>query len=152
MTNNYRLGVGIILINKQKKIFAGRRSDNFSKAWQMPQGGIDKQENPLDAAYRELFEETSVKSVNLLSSSKKWYKYRLSQEFVPQYWQGEYIGQKQKWFLMEFLGDDSEINVATKEPEFIEWQWQDSDFLLDNIVDFKKDLYNSLFKDFKKFL
>jgi putative (di)nucleoside polyphosphate hydrolase len=150
MTKLYRLGVGIILINDQKKIFCGNRIDN-PNAWQMPQGGVDQGEDLLIAAKRELEEETSVKTTQLIAQSKDYYQYDLPPEWLERLWGGKYAGQKQKWYVFKCLNSD-EINVKTADPEFLNWQWQTPDFLIENIVEFKKELYNSLFQEFKNHL
>lgn len=144
----YRPAVGIVLIKPQKGIFAGKRIGNFSHSWQMPQGGIDKDESALNAAKRELFEETNVRSIQLLDQIDEWLSYDIPAEYIPNFWEGKYQGQKQKWFLMEFLGDDSEINVSTNEPEFSKWNWLSSKEIIDNIVPFKKELYLQIFQKF----
>jgi putative (di)nucleoside polyphosphate hydrolase len=150
LEKNYRAGVGIILINSEKKVFCGNRIDN-PDAWQMPQGGVDDDEDLLLAAKRELEEETSVKNIELIAESNDFYQYELPQEWIDRLWSGKYVGQKQKWFLFKCLKPE-EINVKTTEPEFLSWQWQNQDFLINNIVEFKKKLYKSLFEEFKPFL
>ena len=145
----YRLGVGLVIINNQSEIFTGRRLDN-TKAWQMPQGGIDDNEIPLEAAYREMGEETGIKKckVALLKQSKLWYRYDLPQEIQGKFWGGKFRGQSQKWFLFKFIGIDSDINIETKDPEFSDWRWSKKTDMLDSIVPFKKSLYQSVLKDF----
>ena len=124
----YRNGVGIMIFNDQKKIFVGKRIDN-QEAWQMPQGGVDKDEDYETAAKRELFEETGIQSVRIVQSSKQEFIYDLPNHLLGKIWKGKYKGQKQKWFLMKFLGPDSEINISQKHPEFNEWKWVDLDEL-----------------------
>ena len=145
----YRLGVGLIIINKQSEIFTGRRLDS-TKAWQMPQGGIDDNEIPLEAAYREMGEETGIQkhNVTLLKQSKRWYRYDLPQEIQGKFWGGKFRGQSQKWFLFEFIGTNLDINIETEVPEFSEWRWSRKNDMLATIVPFKKSLYQSVLKDF----
>ena len=144
----YRNGVGIMIFNDQKKIFVGKRIDN-QEAWQMPQGGVDKDESFETAAKRELFEETGIQSVRIVQSSKQEFIYDLPNHLLGKIWKGKYKGQKQKWFLMKFLGPDSEININQKYPEFNEWKWVDLDELPRLIVPFKKKLYESIIKEFR---
>lgn len=153
----YRKGVGIVLINSEKKIFAGKRNkafksepqDEYDKLWQMPQGGIDEKEDPLNAAYRELQEETGVSSVKLLNQTKDFISYDLPEDLIPHYWKGKFIGQTQKWYLMEFEGKESEINLNYHDPEFEQHKWTTPTFLLKNIIPFKLPLYQQIFKEFK---
>ena len=144
----YRNGVGIMIFNDQKKIFVGKRIDN-QEAWQMPQGGVDKDEDFETAAKRELFEETGIQSTRIVQSSKQEFIYDLPNHLLGKIWKGKYKGQKQKWFLMKFLGPDSEINISQKHPEFNEWKWVDLDELPRLIVPFKKKLYESIIKEFR---
>ena len=118
-----RSGVGIIVLNKDNKVFVAKRIDNPMNFWQMPQGGIDGDENFLKAAYRELKEETSIKNVELIKEIDGTITYELPDHLLGIIWKGKYRGQKQKWFLMRFTGDDSEINISTKKPEFLDWKW-----------------------------
>ena len=145
----YRLGVGLVIINSQSEIFTGRRLDS-TKAWQMPQGGIDDNEIPLEAAYREMGEETGIqkRKVTLLKQSKLWYRYDLPQEIQGKFWGGKFKGQSQKWFLFKFIGIKSDINIETKDAEFSDWRWSKKTDMLDSIVPFKKSLYQSVLKDF----
>ena len=145
----YRSNVGIMLINNDGYVFVGQRLDNNQNAWQMPQGGIDGNEDPETAAYRELLEETGVErqKVQLIASTSKWLSYDLPEDLIPTLWNGKYRGQKQKWFITKFLGEDSEINLNTKNPEFIDWKWIEPKLLPEVIVDFKKDLYLNLLKE-----
>ena len=144
----YRLGVGLVIINNQSEIFTGRRLDN-TKAWQMPQGGIDKNEIPLEAAYREMYEESGIikSKVTLLKQSKTWYRYDLPQEIQSKFWGGKFRGQSQKWFLFKFLGTDIDINIETNDQEFSDWKWSKKNEMLDSIVPFKKSLYQSVLND-----
>ncbi|MDB9776291.1 RNA pyrophosphohydrolase [Alphaproteobacteria bacterium] len=150
----YRPNVGIMIINQKKNIFVGQRLDHPSHFWQMPQGGIDHKEIALDAAFREALEETGIKKINLKLKSelKDWYYYDLPSDLAGTLWQGKYIGQKQKWFLFEYLGNNKDINVRTKHPEFSEYKWVDKSFLEPNIVPFKRPIYKKLLKEFDKFL
>ncbi|MBL60961.1 MAG: RNA pyrophosphohydrolase [Candidatus Pelagibacter sp.] len=143
----YRKGVGMMVFNDQKKIFVGKRIDN-EKAWQMPQGGVDENENFEIAAKRELFEETGIQSIRIIKKSDNEYVYDLPKYLLGKIWKGKYKGQKQKWFLMKFLGPNNEININQKNPEFKEWKWVDIKILPDLIVSFKKDLYVSIIKEF----
>jgi len=147
-----RKGVGIILLNSENKIFVGKRIDNPEKFWQMPQGGINENENFYQAAKRELEEETSVKSVKLIKELNKWLTYYLPQNLVGKIWKGKYVGQKQKWFVMKFLGEDKEINVKTKNPEFLEWKWIEIDKITDVVVDFKLNIYKEVKEKVKKII
>ena len=145
----YRLGVGLVIINDQLEIFTGRRLDN-TKAWHMPQGGIDNNEIPLEAAYREMYEETGIRKskVTLLKQTKTWYRYDLPQEIQNKFWGGKYRGQSQKWFLFKFIGTEFDINIETKDQEFSDWKWSKKTEMLDSIVPFKRSLYRSVLKDF----
>ena len=146
----YRKGVGMMVFNNKKKIFVGKRIDN-QKAWQMPQGGIDDNEN-CETARRELYEETGIQSIRIIQKSKQEYTYDLPEHLLGKVWKGKYMGQKQNWFLIKFLGPDSEINLNQKYPEFNEWKWVDINELPRLIVPFKKKLYLSVIKDFSKFI
>lgn len=148
----YRKGVGIFLINQEKKVFVGQRKDNSSEAWQMPQGGIIKNELPLEAALRELEEEIGTSQVKIIQEHSSWLKYDLPQELGSRLWGGKYAGQEQKWFLMMLDGDDSLINVNTLHPEFKAWKWVDPNDLPELIVPFKKELYREILKYFSPFL
>ena len=139
-----RIGVGIVLLNSKNKIFVGKRIDNPKKFWQMPQGGVDKNERLIQAAKRELKEETSVKSVELIKELDEWFEYNLPNNLLGKVWKGKYKGQKQKWFIMKFLGNDNEINIKTKHPEFFEWKWVELDKITDVVVDFKLDVYKKI--------
>ena len=145
----YRLGVGLVIINYQDKIFTGRRLDS-TRAWQMPQGGIDNTEIPIEAAYREMLEETGIEKskVALLKQSKLWYRYDLPKEIQGKFWGGKFRGQSQKWFLFKFIGIDDDINIETKDQEFSHWKWSNKTNMLDSIVPFKKSLYQDVLNDF----
>jgi len=147
----YRNGVGIMLINNIKKIFVGKRIDNKS-AWQMPQGGVDQDEDIVDAVKRELKEETGVSSIKIIKKSDKIYKYDLPDYLLGKTWKGRFKGQKQTWFLAQFLGTDDEINLDQKNAEFKEWKWVGINELPDLIVPFKKNLYQELVKEFESFI
>ena len=144
-----RTGVGIIVLNKQNKIFVGKRKDNPGDKWQMPQGGVDEGENYITAMKRELFEETSIQNIEIIKEIDKIYQYELPENLVGIIWKGKYRGQKQKWFITRFLGEEKEINLNTKHPEFIDWKWIEPKFLPEVIVNFKKDLYLNLLKEIK---
>ena len=147
----YRQGVGIMLANKEKKIFVGKRIYNRA-AWQMPQGGVDQDENIVDAAKRELKEETGVSSIKIIKKSDKIYTYDLPDYLLGKIWKGRFKGQEQTWFLAQFLGEDDEINLDQKNAEFKKWKWVNIDELPDLIVPFKKELYQELVKEFRPFI
>tara|TARA_B100000212_G_scaffold339739_1_gene318807 strand:+ start:1210 stop:1677 length:468 start_codon:yes stop_codon:yes gene_type:complete len=147
----YRKGVGMMVFNDKKKIFVGKRIDNQT-AWQMPQGGVDDNEDYEAAAKRELYEETGIQSIRIIRKSKKEYSYDLPEYLLGKIWKGKYIGQKQNWFLIKFLGPDSEINLNQKYPEFCQWKWADIDELPRLIVPFKKKMYLSVIQEFCKFI
>ena len=139
-----RNGVGIIVLNKDNKVFVAKRIDNPKNFWQMPQGGVDKGEDFLTAAYRELKEETSIINVELIKEIEGTTIYELPDHLLGIIWKGKYKGQKQKWFLMRYLGDDSEINIKTDKPEFLEWKWIDINMITKLVVDFKLDVYKEI--------
>jgi len=139
-----RIGVGIALLNHENKVFVGKRIDNPTNSWQMPQGGIDQNENFLNAAKRELKEETGIKSVKLIKELDGWFKYDLPKYLLGKLWKDKYRGQKQKWFVMKFLGKPDEINVKTKNPEFFDWQWIELSKLPNVAVHFKVDIYKKI--------
>ena len=139
-----RKGVGVALLNNNNQIFVAKRIDNPNDFWQMPQGGIDKNEKPLDAAFRELREETSIKNVELIKEVNSETTYHLPDRLLGIIWRGKYKGQTQKWFIMRFLGDEKEINLKTKNPEFLEWKWIDIDKITQKVVDFKLHVYEKI--------
>ena len=143
----YRKGVGMMVFNDQKKIFVGKRIDN-QEAWQMPQGGVDQNEDYETAAKRELFEETGIQSIRIIKKSSNEYIYDLPEHLIGKIWKGKYKGQKQEWFLIKFLGPDSEININQKHAEFNEWKWVNINDLPNLIVSFKKNLYLSVIEEF----
>ena len=147
-----RSGVGIILLNKNNKVFVAKRIDNPKNFWQMPQGGVDKGENFLRAAYRELEEETSIKSVELINELDGTITYELPDRLLGIIWKGKYRGQKQKWFVMRFTGNDNEININTKNPEFLEWKWIELDLITEYVVDFKHHVYKNVKEKVKKII
>ncbi len=147
-----RNGVGIILLNKDNKIFVAKRIDNPKNFWQMPQGGVDDGEDFLSAAYRELEEETSIKNVELIKEIDEMTTYELPENLLGIIWKGKYKGQKQKWFLMRHLGDDKEIDINTNKPEFLDWKWVELDMITQLVVDFKLNVYKVLQKKIKKII
>lgn len=150
----YRRCVGLMIINHERKIFTAQRRDFRSDAWQMPQGGIERDENLEEAAFRELNEETSLtkSTVDILAISKRWIKYDLPDSLIPQLWNGSYRGQKQKWFLFKFRGPDNQININTQTPEFSNWRWSSKEELIKFIVPFKLKVYKKVVKEFSIFL
>tara|TARA_X000001036_G_C20347852_1_gene671296 strand:+ start:55 stop:525 length:471 start_codon:yes stop_codon:yes gene_type:complete len=147
-----RVGVGAIVLNNKNKVFVGKRKDNPIDKWQMPQGGVNENEDYLAAMKRELEEETSIKNIKILKEIDGWLEYELPKELLGIIWKGKYRGQKQKWFVVRFLGLENEINLKTKNPEFIEWKWIDINELPDVIVKFKKQVYEKLLIELKKFV
>ena len=145
-----RIGVGIVLLNKDNKVFVAKRIDNPKNFWQMPQGGKDENEDYYSAAIRELREETSIKNVTLIKEIDDFITYLLPKHLLGIIWRGKFKGQKQKWFIMKFNGSDDEINVNTPKPEFLEWKWLEIDQLIDVVVDFKRDVYKKVTSEIKK--
>ena len=143
-----RTGVGIVVLNKNE-IFVGKRKDNPGDKWQMPQGGVDEGEDYVTAMKRELLEETGIKNIEIIKEIEKIYQYELPENLVGIIWKGKYRGQKQKWFITRFLGDEKEINLNTKHAEFVDWKWIAPKLLPEVIVNFKKDLYINLLKEIK---
>ena len=148
----YRSGVGIVVLNKNNKVFVARRIDNPKNFWQMPQGGVDKNEDFLTAAFRELDEETSIKSVELIKELDGFITYNLPDHLLGIIWKGKYKGQTQKWFVMRFFGEDSEININTKHPEFLEWKWVELSEITKLVVNFKLDLYQEVQRKVEKII
>ena len=142
-----RIGVGIVLLNNENKVFVGKRIDNPANSWQMPQGGVDKNEDFLHAAKRELEEETSIRTVEVIKELNEWVTYDLPKNLLGKLWEGKYRGQKQKWFIMKFLGKNDEINIRTKRPEFLDWKWINSSDLPEVAVDFKVNIYKKMVKE-----
>ena len=147
-----RTGVGIDVLNNDNKVFVARRIDNAKNFWQMPQGGVDEGEDFLKAAFRELEEETSIKSVELIKELDGTITYELPDRLLGIIWKGKYKGQKQKWFLMKFTGEEEEINIKTKNPEFLDWKWVDLDQITEFVVDFKLHVYKELKEKIKKII
>ena len=146
-----RQGVGVIVLNQNNEVFVAKRKDNPVDKWQMPQGGVDDGEDYLSAMKRELFEETSIKSIEVLEEIERFFEYELPKNLIGIIWKGKFRGQKQKWFITKFVGKEKEINLNTKNPEFIEWKWIIPEELPNVIVDFKKNIYLDLLKDIKRF-
>ncbi|MDB2515037.1 RNA pyrophosphohydrolase [Candidatus Pelagibacter bacterium] len=147
-----RSGVGVVVLNKNNKVFVAKRIDNQKNFWQMPQGGVDKDEDYLNAAYRELEEETSIKNIDLIKELDGLISYELPENLLGIIWKGKYRGQEQKWFVVRFLGHDSEINIKTKNPEFCEWKWIDLENITDQVVDFKLHVYEHVKKKVKEII
>ena len=149
----YRRGVGMMIINKKKEIFLGQRFDKDKSAWQMPQGGIDRGEKELTALKREMLEETGIKKdYKIIFKSNKYFYYKLPQYLQKRLWKGRFVGQKQKWFLLEYFGDNKDINIKTEEPEFKKWSWATKEKMIKLVVPFKRKLYKEIVSEFQKFL
>ena len=147
-----RSGVGIVVVNKDNKVFVAKRIDNPKDYWQMPQGGVDEGEDFLTAAFRELEEETSIKNVKLIKEIDEMISYELPKNLLGIIWKGKFRGQKQKWFLMRYLGKDKDINIKTKNPEFLDWKWIELDEITNVVVDFKLHVYQLLKEKVKKII
>ncbi len=147
-----RIGVGVIVLNNDNKIFVGKRKDNPVNKWQMPQGGVDKNENFITAMKRELKEETSIESIEILKELDGWFEYELPEKLIGIIWKGKFRGQKQKWFIVRFIGKECEIRLNTQNQEFIEWKWVEMNSLPKIIVDFKKRVYEKLLVELKNFI
>lgn len=144
----YRPCVGMMILNAANQVFVARRIDTLVEAWQMPQGGIDEGENPQAAVLREMEEEIGTNKAEIIAESREWLSYDLPEHLVPQLWGGKYRGQKQKWFALRFTGTDSDINIATKHPEFSQWKWVEPAQVPELIVPFKRELYQSIVQEF----
>ena len=147
-----RIGVGIVVLNKNNKIFVAKRIDNPKDFWQMPQGGVDQNESYLDAAYRELYEETNIREIELIKEVEEFTTYELPDHLLGIIWKGKFKGQKQKWFIMRFVGNEDEINIKTKKPEFLDWKWIDVNEITKKVVDFKYEVYKKVKKEVEKIL
>jgi putative (di)nucleoside polyphosphate hydrolase len=147
-----RTGVGIVVLNSQDKVFVGKRKDNPFDKWQMPQGGVEPNEPLLVALKRELEEETSIKNIEILKEFNQWLEYEVPKNLIGKILKGKYRGQKQKWFIVRFTGEEKEININTKHPEFIEWKWVNMNLLPDLIVNFKKHVYKNVLIELKKYI
>ena len=148
--NSYRIGVGIILLNNKKKVFVGKRIDMKNEAWQMPQGGVIKGEKLEDASYRELYEETGIKKAKIIFKSKKWFQYNIPLLLRKELWNGKYLGQRQKWYVMKFNGNEKkDINLNIVKAEFYRWKWVNLNELEKLVVPFKKKMYKKIVKEFE---
>ena len=147
-----RSGVGIVVLDKNNRVFVAKRIDNPKNFWQMPQGGVEQGEDFLKAAYRELEEETSIKNVELIEELDGFIKYNLPDRLLGIIWKGKFKGQTQKWFLMRFIGEDDEINIKTNNPEFLDWKWIELDQITEVVVDFKLHVYKELKEKIKKII
>ena len=153
MVDKYRKCVGMMILNANKEILVGRRLDHPSGYWQMPQGGIDENENPKEAVWREMMEEIGTNKAKLIKVSNQWINYDIPPETLKTLpWGHKYIGQRQKWFAFDFLGEDKDINVGTDNPEFSEWKWAKLDSIVGNIVPFKRNVYSIILEEFKDLL
>ena len=147
-----RIGVGAIVLNKKNQVFVGKRKDNPVDKWQMPQGGVNEGEDLTSAMKRELNEETGIQNIKILNEIDGWFEYELPNYLLGKIWRGKFRGQKQKWFIVKFLGNDEEINLEKYKPEFIEWKWLDIEKLPNVIVDFKKKVYEKLLPKIRNFI
>ncbi len=149
MTENYRRCVGMMIVNDKNEILVGKRLDHPSGHWQMPQGGIDENENPEKAVWREMLEEIGTNNATMIKESNQWINYKIPTETLATLpWGDMYVGQTQKWFAFRFNGNDNEINVGTDNPEFSEWKWTHHNLLVENIVPFKRNTYEKILKEF----
>ena len=149
MKKYYRRCVGMMILNDKNEILVGKRLDHPSGYWQMPQGGIDKNENPEKAVWREMMEEIGTNNATLIKTSSEWINYDIPKDTLTTLpWGKEYVGQTQKWFLFHFAGRNQDINVGTKNPEFSEWKWSHHDLLVENIVPFKRQVYSKILDEF----
>ena len=147
-----RIGVGAIVLNNKNQVFVGKRKDNPVDKWQMPQGGVNDGEDLTSAMKRELNEETGIQNIKILNEIDGWFEYELPNYLLGKIWRGKFRGQKQKWFIVKFLGNDEEINLEKDKPEFIEWKWLDIENLPNVIVDFKKNVYEKLLPKIRSFI
>ena len=147
-----RLGVGAIVLNKKNQVFVGKRKDNPVDRWQMPQGGVNEGEDLTSAMKRELNEETGIQNIKILNEIDGWFEYELPNYLLGKIWRGKFRGQKQKWFIVKFLGNDEEINLENDKPEFIEWKWLDIENLPNVIVNFKRKVYEQLLPKIRSFI
>ena len=151
MTKKYRKCVGMMILNSNNEILVGRRIDHPSGFWQMPQGGIDENEDPEEAVWREMLEEIGTNNAKIIKISDQWIKYEIPEKTLKTLpWGKKYIGQQQKWFAFRFAGQDKEINIGTENPEFSEWKWAKINSIIDNIVPFKRHVYSKVLKEFKE--
>ncbi len=151
MKKEYRRCVGMMILNDKNEILVGRRIDHPSGYWQMPQGGIDNEEIPEEAVWREMMEEIGTNEVKLIQTSSKWFTYDIPEDTLKTLpWGKKYVGQTQRWFVFRFIGLDDTINIETKNPEFSEWKWTNYNSIVDNIVPFKRNLYKEVLKEFDK--
>jgi len=147
-----RIGVGAIVLNEKNQVFVGKRKDNPVDKWQMPQGGVNEGEDLTSAMKRELNEETGIQNIKILNEIDGWFEYELPNYLLGKIWRGKFRGQKQKWFIVKFLGNDEEINLEKDKPEFIEWKWLDIENLPNVIVDFKRKVYKKLLPKIRNFI
>ena len=147
-----RLGVGIVVLNRKNEVFVAKRIDNPKNFWQMPQGGVDKGEKFYEAAKRELKEETNIKTIKFIKEIEGFISYLLPNELLGIIWKGKYKGQKQKWFIVKFEGEEKEINIKTKYPEFLDWKWVNLEKITDEVVDFKLEVYSKIKEEVKKII
>jgi|TARA_R110002072_G_scaffold176934_3_gene332773 putative (di)nucleoside polyphosphate hydrolase len=145
----YRLGVGLVLLNRRDRVFVAKRIDTRAEAWQMPQGGMDEGERPVETAFREMEEEIGTRQAEIIAESRDWLTYDLPRDIIPKIWQGRYRGQKQKWFLLRFTGQDSDIRIDGPHPEFSEWRWGRFAELPEMIVPFKRPIYQAIVAEFQ---
>lgn len=149
MNLDYRKGVGIFLLNKNKQVWVGKRLDVKNNFWQMPQGGIDSGESEKEAMMRELLEEIGTNNIKIIGTSKEWLSYNIPKELVKKIWKGRYLGQSQKWFACRFVGKENEINLNTRNPEFTDWKWIKPQLLMKSVIPFKRELYKKILEIFK---
>ena len=147
-----RLGVGIVVLNRKNEVFVAKRIDNPKNLWQMPQGGVDKGEKFYEAAKRELKEETNIKTIKFIKEIEGFISYLLPNELLGIIWKGKYKGQTQKWFIVKFVGEEKEINIKTKYPEFLDWKWVNLEKITDEVVDFKFEVYSKIKEEVKKII